>query len=55
VFDVNEDHLRELFSKFGTVTDVKIVRDPRGLSRGSVFSIHYAYHGCGIILAGIDS
>jgi hypothetical protein len=36
VFDVNEDHLKELFGKFGTVVDARIVRDPRGLSRGCV-------------------
>lgn len=36
VFDVNEDHLREMFSKFGNVVEVRIVRDPRGLSRGCV-------------------
>lgn len=34
VFDVNEDHLREMFSKFGNIVDARIVRDPRGLSRG---------------------
>ncbi|KAB5530295.1 hypothetical protein GE09DRAFT_1228298 [Coniochaeta sp. 2T2.1] len=37
VFDVNEDHLKELFSKFGDVVATKIVRDPRGLSRGFGF------------------
>ncbi|KAH8910475.1 RNA-binding domain-containing protein [Coniochaeta sp. PMI_546] len=37
VFDVNEDHLKELFGKFGTVVDARIVRDPRGLSRGFGF------------------
>jgi nucleolin len=34
VFDVNEEHLVELFGKFGDVVEVRIVRDPRGLSKG---------------------
>lgn len=36
VFDINEDHLKELFGKFGTVVQARIVRDARGLSKGYV-------------------
>lgn len=34
VFEANEDHLREAYEKFGTITKVAIARDARGLSRG---------------------
>lgn len=36
VFDVTEDHLKELFGKFGRVVQARVVRDTRGLSRGYV-------------------
>lgn len=33
-FDATDMHLREAFGKYGEVTEVKIARDARGLSRG---------------------
>lgn len=36
VFDATEDHLREIFEKFGTVVSARIMRDARGLSKGYV-------------------
>jgi nucleolin len=38
-FDVTETDLVREFARFGTVNKVKIVRDPRGLSKGYVFPI----------------
>lgn len=36
-WDTTEDNLREYFGKYGTVTDLKIMKDPAtGRSRGSV-------------------
>lgn len=37
VFDANEEHLREAFEKYGTITKIAIARDARGLSRGFAF------------------
>jgi RNA recognition motif-containing protein len=34
VFELTEDHLIKAFSKYGTVQNAHIVRDPRGLSKG---------------------
>jgi len=34
VFDATEDHLKEIFEKFGPVTRASISRDARGLSKG---------------------
>lgn len=36
VFDVTEGHLTQMLSKFGDVTEARIVRDARGLSKGYV-------------------
>jgi len=33
-FEVNEEILRKEFSKFGTVNNVKIISDARGMSKG---------------------
>ncbi len=35
--DVDDDKLREEFSKFGTITSCKVMRDDKGLSRGFGF------------------
>lgn len=35
-WDAGENHLREAFSKFGTIDDIKIIRDQTGRSRGYV-------------------
>eukprot|EP00166_Cyanidium_caldarium_P004724 ctg_5145.g639 len=35
--DVDEDRLREEFSRFGTITSLRIMRDERGQSRGFGF------------------
>lgn len=37
VFDATEQHLKEAFEHYGTVTKVAIARDARGLSRGYAF------------------
>ena len=37
-FDVTEDDLRREFSRHGTVTNVRVVYDARGLSKGLVLS-----------------
>ncbi|GMH31398.1 hypothetical protein Nepgr_033241 [Nepenthes gracilis] len=34
---INEDKLKELFSKFGKITSSKVMRDPSGISRGPGF------------------
>jgi len=36
-FDTNEEELHELFSEFGTVTSVKVMRNDKGQSRGFGF------------------
>lgn len=35
-FDATDVHLQEAFGKYGEITDLKIIRDGRGLSRGYV-------------------
>ncbi|GAB1311355.1 31 kDa ribonucleoprotein, chloroplastic (Fragment) [Madurella fahalii] len=37
VFEVNEEHLEQAFSKYGTIVSTYIARDPRGLSKGFGF------------------
>ncbi|KAK4103140.1 RNA-binding domain-containing protein [Parathielavia hyrcaniae] len=37
VFELTEDHLVKAFSKYGTVQNAHIARDPRGLSKGYGF------------------
>lgn len=37
VFDANEEHLMDAFSKYGEITKVSVARDVRGLSRGYAF------------------
>lgn len=37
VFDANEEHLMDAFSKYGEITKTSIARDVRGLSRGYAF------------------
>ncbi|KAL2159260.1 hypothetical protein VTH06DRAFT_2695 [Thermothelomyces fergusii] len=37
VFEIDEQHLTKAFSKYGTVTNVYIARDPRGMSKGYGF------------------
>jgi RNA recognition motif-containing protein len=39
-FEVTEDQLSRVFSRFGVVEQVRLVRDPRGLSRGFGY-IHF--------------
>ncbi|XP_063946863.1 polyadenylate-binding protein 8 isoform X3 [Daucus carota subsp. sativus] len=34
---IDDDKLKNLFSEFGTITSCKVMRDPRGISRGSGF------------------
>ncbi|XP_057782917.1 polyadenylate-binding protein 2-like [Salvia miltiorrhiza] len=34
---INDDQLKELFSSFGSITSCKVMRDPKGISRGSGF------------------
>ena len=35
-FDATEVHLKEAFSQYGEIEDIRIVKDGRGLSRGYV-------------------
>ena len=35
-FEITEQDLKEKFGEFGTVNDVKVIRDPRGMSKGYV-------------------
>ncbi|KAK6121421.1 hypothetical protein DH2020_044846 [Rehmannia glutinosa] len=35
--NIGDDKLKELFSPFGSVTSCKVMRDPKGISRGSGF------------------
>ncbi|KLU81466.1 nucleic acid-binding protein [Magnaporthiopsis poae ATCC 64411] len=37
VFDANEEHLMDAFSKYGEIVKVSVARDVRGLSRGYAF------------------
>ncbi|XP_041994090.1 polyadenylate-binding protein 2-like [Salvia splendens] len=34
---VNDDQLKELFASYGSITSCKVMRDPKGISRGSGF------------------
>lgn len=35
-FDVTEEDLRREFSRFGTITNLRVIKDPRGMSKGYV-------------------
>lgn len=37
-FDVTEEDLRKSFSRFGTVVDLKLIKDTHGLSKGYVMN-----------------
>ncbi|KAG6416115.1 hypothetical protein SASPL_123539 [Salvia splendens] len=34
---INDDQLKELFASYGSITSCKVMRDPKGISRGSGF------------------
>jgi hypothetical protein len=38
-YEVNEDQLKRIFSRFGAIDSIKIVRDNRNLSRGYVINV----------------
>ncbi|KAM3150374.1 hypothetical protein ABEW05_009311 [Botrytis cinerea] len=37
LFDINEEDLKKEFEHFGTITDVRVTRDARGLSKGFAY------------------
>ncbi len=36
MFELNEDHLKQAFAKYGEVESAHVARDPRGMSKGYV-------------------
>lgn len=43
-FDVTEEDLRKAFSRFGTVVDIKLIKDTHGLSKGYVLTWIFRLH-----------